>query len=109
MGATVSQITGVSTVYSLLLAIKYNQNLELTSLVKVATDVRFNIYMSLQYRNSHYEYQTISWFIFMIHIHDRNSYAGKTAWYWDQISTYTMKPVCNDHLYTKMYYLWFIQ
>ena len=74
----------------------------------MATDVRFNIYMSLQYRNSHYEYQTISWFIFMIHIHDRNSYAGKTAWYWDQISTYTMKPVCNDHLYTKMYYLWLI-
>ena len=51
MGATVSQITGVSTVYSLLLAINYNQrgggcNLELTSLVKVATDVRFNIHVS---------------------------------------------------------------
>ena len=22
---------------------------------------------------------------------------------------YTVKPVCNDHLYNKMYYLWFIQ
>ena len=21
----------------------------------------------------------------------------------------TVKPVCNDHLYNKMYYLWFIQ
>ena len=25
------------------------------------------------------------------------------------LSTYTVKPVCNDHLYNKMYYLWFIQ
>ena len=24
-------------------------------------------------------------------------------------STYTVKPVCNDHLYNKIYYLWFIQ
>ena len=23
--------------------------------------------------------------------------------------TYTVKPVCNDHLYDKIYYLWFIQ
>ena len=23
--------------------------------------------------------------------------------------TDTMKPVCNDHLYDKIYYLWFIQ
>ena len=22
---------------------------------------------------------------------------------------YTVKPVCNDHLYNKIYYLWFIQ
>ena len=22
---------------------------------------------------------------------------------------YTVKPVCNDHLYNKMYYLWLIQ
>ena len=22
---------------------------------------------------------------------------------------YTVKPVCNDHLYDKIYYLWFIQ
>ena len=21
----------------------------------------------------------------------------------------TMKPICNDHLYNKIYYLWFIQ
>ena len=23
--------------------------------------------------------------------------------------SYTVKPVCNDHLYNKIYYLWFIQ
>ena len=23
--------------------------------------------------------------------------------------TYTVKPVCNDHIYDKIYYLWFIQ
>ena len=22
---------------------------------------------------------------------------------------YTVKPVCNDHLYNEIYYLWFIQ
>ena len=25
------------------------------------------------------------------------------------IDAYTVKPVCNDHLYDKTYYLWFIQ
>ena len=25
------------------------------------------------------------------------------------INRYTVKPVCNDHLYNKIYYLWFIQ
>ena len=28
---------------------------------------------------------------------------------YDQQSFSTMKPVCNDHLYNKIYYLWFIQ
>ena len=27
----------------------------------------------------------------------------------DTATGYTMKPVCNDHLYNKIYYLWFIQ
>ena len=25
------------------------------------------------------------------------------------LKSYTVKPVCNDHIYHKMYYLWFIQ
>ena len=25
------------------------------------------------------------------------------------IDPYTVKPVCNDHLYNKIYYLWFFQ
>ena len=32
--------------------------------------------------------------------------------HWDErvvTITYTVKPVCNDHLYNKIYYLWFIQ
>ena len=28
---------------------------------------------------------------------------------WWLISDYTVKPVCNDHLYNKVYYLWLIQ
>ena len=36
----------------------------------------------------------------------------KTHYFVDKknsIRAYTVKPVCNDHLYTKIYYLWFIQ
>ena len=28
---------------------------------------------------------------------------------WSNSMTYTVKPVCNDHLYNKIYFLWFIQ
>ena len=27
----------------------------------------------------------------------------------DELRCSTVKPVCNDHLYNKIYYLWFIQ
>ena len=27
----------------------------------------------------------------------------------DLSDAYTVKPVCNDHLYKEMYHLWFIQ
>ena len=27
----------------------------------------------------------------------------------DMFRNYTVKPVCNDHLYNKIHYLWFIQ
>ena len=40
----------------------------------------------------------------------------RVAWCWKILShdltvesTYTVKPVCNDHLYNEIYYLWFIQ
>ena len=31
------------------------------------------------------------------------------AWIHADFLSNTVKPVCNDHLYNKMYYLWFIQ
>ena len=43
---------------------------------------------------------------------------GSFIWYvvdlvwWERIrlrKTNTVKPICNDHLYDKIYYLWFIQ
>ena len=43
---------------------------------------------------------SVTWYELMIH----------NAVHWmDQSSTITVKPVCNDHLYNKIYYLWFIQ
>ena len=34
----------------------------------------------------------------------------KHVLFWDTIlNPSTMKPVCNDHLYDEIYYLWFMQ
>ena len=30
-------------------------------------------------------------------------------WAIEHVQSDTVKPVCNDHLYNKIYYLWFIQ
>ena len=34
---------------------------------------------------------------------------SSSMWYLWLYFTGTVKPVCNDHLYDKIYYLWFIQ
>ena len=44
-----------------------------------------------------YETESMWWYIHLRHT------ATEKIW------QYTVKPVCNDHLYNEIYYLWFIQ
>ena len=45
------------------------------------------------------------YFGFQIDLGGVNTLRHGFAW----IEQNTVKPVCNDHLYNKIYYLWFIQ
>ena len=50
-------------------------------------------------------------FTLCVSFYHRQNFTLRAIWIsvYSELFIVTVKPVCNDHLYNKTYYLWFIQ